>query len=174
MGSPLGLLRVLAELMVSDGGAAHRTDLPVLGVYPSDPGLIDAACRLVRLLVRPETIDALAPLIEREILYRLLNGPHGPILRHLATAGSHLDQISRDIAAIRERFNSQIRIEEIAAQARMRPVIASYGRKGNYGSNTHRISEAVAPAARTPANAGRGSNSRHRRVRGRLLEPVAV
>ncbi len=59
---------VLAELMVNDGGAAHRTDLPALGVYPSDPDLIDAACRLVRLLDRPETINALAPLIEREIL----------------------------------------------------------------------------------------------------------
>ncbi|SFS09872.1 AraC family transcriptional regulator [Sphingomonas jatrophae] len=112
---------IVADLMVAEGGAVPRTDLPVLGVYPSDPDLIDAACRLVRLLDRPETIDALAPLIEREILYRLLTGPHGPMLRHVATAGSHLNQVSRAIAAIRRRFDGQIRIEDVAAEAGMSP-----------------------------------------------------
>ncbi len=110
---------MLADLMVSEGGAVQRTDLPVLGLYPGDPDLIDAACRLVGLLDRPETIGALAPLIEREILYRLLTGPHGPMLRHVATAGSHLNQVSRAIAAIRRRFDAPIRIDEVAAEAGM-------------------------------------------------------
>jgi AraC-like DNA-binding protein len=113
--------KMLADLMLADGAAVPRTDLPVLGVYPSDPDLIDAACRLVRLLDRPETIAALAPLIEREILYRLLTGPHGPMLRHVATAGSHLNQVSRAIAAIRRGFDGPIRIEEVAAEAGMSP-----------------------------------------------------
>jgi AraC-like DNA-binding protein len=112
---------MLADLMVSHGGAAPRSDLSVLGVYPSDPDLIDAACRLVGLLDRPETIPALAPLIEREILYRLLNGPHGAMLRHLATAGSRLHQVSRAIAAIRRRFDAPIRIDDVAAEAGMSP-----------------------------------------------------
>lgn len=112
---------MLADLMVSEGGAVPRTDLPVLGVYPSDPDLIDAACRLVGLLDRPETIRALAPLIEREILYRLLTGPHGPMLRHVATVGSHLNQISRAIAAIRRRFDAPICIDDVAAEAGMSP-----------------------------------------------------
>ncbi|RZM35345.1 MAG: AraC family transcriptional regulator [Sphingomonas sp.] len=111
----------LADLIVAEGGAVSRTDLPVLGVYPSDPDLIDAACRLVGLIDRPETIAPLAPLIEREILYRLLNGPHGPMLRHVATAGSHLNQVSRAIAAIRRRFDAPIRIDEVAAEAGMSP-----------------------------------------------------
>ncbi|MCS7934150.1 AraC family transcriptional regulator [Pseudomonas aeruginosa] len=110
---------LLAELLMAEGGTSPRTDLPVLGVYPTDPDLIDAVCRFVRLLDRPETIGALAPLIEREILYRLLTGPHGPMLRHVATAGSHLNQVSRAIDAIRRRFDSQIRIEDIAAEAGM-------------------------------------------------------
>ncbi len=110
---------MLADLMVAEGGAVQRTDLPVLGIYPGDPDLIDAACRLVGLLDRPKTIAALAPLIEREILYRLLTGPHGPMLRHVATAGSHLNQVSRAIAAIRRRFDTQIRIDEVAAEAGM-------------------------------------------------------
>ncbi len=110
---------ILADLIVTEGGGSHRTDLPVLGVHPIDADLIDAACRLVGLLDRPETIRTLAPLIEREILYRLLNGPHGPMLRHVATAGSHLNQISRAIAAIRRRFDTPIRINEVAAEAGM-------------------------------------------------------
>ena len=110
---------ILADLMASEGGGVARTDLPVLGVYPGDPDLIDAACRLVGLLDRPDTIRALAPLIEREILYRLLTGPHGPMLRHIATAGSHLNQVSRAIAAIRRRFDAPIRIDDVAAEAGM-------------------------------------------------------
>ena len=110
---------ILADLMASEGGGVARTDLPVLGVYPADPDLIDAACRLVGLLDRPDTIRALAPLIETEILYRLLTGPHGPMLRHIATAGSHLNQVSRAIAAIRRRFDAPIRIDDVAAEAGM-------------------------------------------------------
>lgn len=110
---------MLADLMASEGGGMARTELPVLGVYPGDPDLIDAACRLVGLLDRPDTIRALAPLIEREILYRLLTGPHGPMLRHVATAGSHLNQVSRAIAAIRRRFDAPIRIDDVAAEAGM-------------------------------------------------------
>lgn len=110
---------MLADLMASEGGGVARTELPVLGVYPEDPDLIDAACRLVGLLDRPNTIRALAPLIEREILYRLLTGPHGPMLRHVATAGSHLNQVSRAIAAIRRRFDAPIRIDDVAAEAGM-------------------------------------------------------
>ena len=110
---------MLADLMASEAGGVVRTDLPVLGVYPGDPDLIDAACRLVGLLDRPDTIRALAPLIEREILYRLLTGPHGPMLRHVATAGSHLNQVSRAIAAIRRRFDAPIRIDDVAAEAGM-------------------------------------------------------
>jgi AraC-like DNA-binding protein len=108
----------LAELMVADAGGA-QCDLPVLAVYPSDPDLIDAASRLIRLLDQPESIPLLAPLIEREILYRLLTGPHGAMLQHLMSAGSRLNQVSRAIAAIREGFDAQLRIEEIAAAAGM-------------------------------------------------------
>ncbi|MGK6323146.1 AraC family transcriptional regulator [Sphingomonas sp. DT-51] len=112
---------ILADLMVTQGGPVERTALPVLGVYPNDADLIDAACRLIRLLDRPDTIQALAPLIEREILYRLINGPHGPMLRHVATAGSHLSQVSRAIAAIRRDFDAPIRIDEVASEAGMSP-----------------------------------------------------
>lgn len=109
----------LAELIAAEGGGMPRGDLPVLAVYPSYPDLIDAACRLVKLLDRQESIAALAPLIERELLYRLLTGPHVAMQRHIATAGNHLNQVTRAIAAIGKRFDTQIGIEDVAAEAGM-------------------------------------------------------
>lgn len=111
---------VLADLLTSEAPAV-RHDLPVLAVYPGDPDLIDAACRLVALLDRPDSITALAPLIEREILYRLLTGPHGAMLRYIASADSHLNQVTRAIAKIRGAFDTQLRVDEIAAAAGMSP-----------------------------------------------------
>jgi len=68
---------------------------------------------------RPESIATLAPLIERELLYRLLSGPHSPLLRQLSAADSHLGQISRAISTIRQGFHEQLRIDDIAASASM-------------------------------------------------------
>ncbi|TGQ11599.1 MULTISPECIES: AraC family transcriptional regulator [unclassified Mesorhizobium] len=109
----------LADLLVTERRVSSEKDVPVLAVYPSDPDLIDAACRLVKLLDRPETIDVLAPLVEREILYRLLTGPHGATLRQMGTVDSHLNQVSRAIATIRNGFQAQLRIDEIAAASGM-------------------------------------------------------
>ncbi|WP_121115693.1 AraC family transcriptional regulator [Croceibacterium ferulae] len=111
----------LADLILAEGDRAPKAELPPLAVYRSDDDLVDAACRLVRLLDRPESIAALAPLIEREILYRLLSGPHGPALRAMAVADSHLNQVSRAIATIRSGFDRQLRISEVAAAAGMSP-----------------------------------------------------
>jgi AraC-like DNA-binding protein len=114
---------LLAELILAEGAkpaiGPRAAGAMALAVYPSDPELVDAACRLVRLLDRPESIGALAPLIRREILYRLLTGPHGPTLRHMARADSHLGQVGRAIAHIRGGFERPLRIDEIAAVAGM-------------------------------------------------------
>ena len=112
-------MAALADLLVADGRGPPRNDLPVLATYPGDPDLIDAACRLVKLLDQPESIATLAPLIEREILYRLLTGPHSAMLRHMASGDSHLVQVSRAIATIRKGFRARLRIDEIAAAAGM-------------------------------------------------------
>ncbi|RWB73456.1 MAG: AraC family transcriptional regulator [Mesorhizobium sp.] len=109
----------LADLLVTEQRVSSEKDLPVLAVYPSDPDLIDAVCRLVKLLDRPGTIDVLAPLVEREILYRLLTGPHGATLRQMGTVDSHLNQVSRAVATIRSGFHTQLRIDEIAAASGM-------------------------------------------------------
>ena len=112
---------VLADLILEEGARAPKADLPALAVYRSDDELVDAACRLMRLLDQPDSIAALAPLIEREILYRLLKDPHGPALRYLAVADSHLNQVSRAIATIRTGFDRPLRIGDIATASGMSP-----------------------------------------------------
>ncbi len=90
-----------------------------LGVNPLEGDLLDPLLRLLRLLDRPQDIAVLAPLVEREILYRLLCGPRGETLRQLARPDSRLSQISRAIEAIRRRYDQPLRIEELARLAHM-------------------------------------------------------
>ena len=79
----------------------------------------NAVCRLAELLDRPGSITTLAPLIQREVLYRLLHGPHGSLLRQMSAADNHLSQISRAIATIRQSFHERLRIDDIAEAAGM-------------------------------------------------------
>ncbi len=113
-------IAALTELVMAERGTAQPpAQAPLLAVYPGDPDLVDAACRLVRLLDRPESIATLAPLIERELLYRLLNGPHGAILRAIAAPDGHLGQVGRAITLIRGGFDRKLTIGEIASAAGM-------------------------------------------------------
>lgn len=83
------------------------------------PALLDAVVRLARLLDEPRDIDALAPLTTREILYRLLTGPGGNVIRHMAQADSRLSQVARAIVWIRTHFREACRIEDAAEVAGM-------------------------------------------------------
>ncbi|MDX2234425.1 MAG: AraC family transcriptional regulator [Hyphomonadaceae bacterium] len=83
------------------------------------PALLDCVVRLVGLLDSPDDIDALAPLITREILYRLLTGPDGGVIRSMTQADSRLNQIARAILWIREHFREAYRIKDAADVAHM-------------------------------------------------------
>ncbi len=69
-----------------------------LAVNQASPELLDAALRLLRLLDRPDDIPAMAPLIEQEILYRLLSGSDGPRLLQIAMAESQSNKVARAVA----------------------------------------------------------------------------
>ncbi len=95
-------------------------------VNPVTPELLDAWLRLLRLLDTPGDIAALAPLCEQEILYRLLQGPQGAVLRQITRADSRLSRVRRAIALIRARYDQPIRMETLADHAGMSP--ASFNR----------------------------------------------
>ena len=67
----------------------------------------------------PNKIPLITPLIQREIIIRLLDGEHGSMLQHLATVGSQSHQISQVIAWMKLNYINSISINELAAKAHM-------------------------------------------------------
>jgi AraC-like DNA-binding protein len=110
-----------AMLLDMPQSADDGKPLAGLAVSPLTADLLDPVLRLLRLLDRPRDIAMLAPLVEREILYRLLLGPQGAMLRQIALADSRLSQISRAIKWIKENYERPFRIEALAAVASMSP-----------------------------------------------------
>lgn len=111
------LLAALLSEMPSAGAAQAASK--AMAVTPLDADLLDPLLRLLRLLDRPADIPVMAPLIEREILYRLLLGPRGEMLRQFALPSSQLSQVGAAINVIRQRYVENLRIEELARAAGM-------------------------------------------------------
>src|SRR6267142_530022 len=123
----LGLgLKLKPELIASillETSSTDRGMVEHLGMYVSEAPaeLLDAVVRLVRLLERPADIPVLRPLIERELVWRLLNGEQGGTVRQIGLADSRLSRIRRAIRAIRDRYAEPIDIEELAQLVAMSP-----------------------------------------------------
>ena len=83
--------------------------------------LLTALQRLIDLLAEPKDIPILAPIIQREIFYRLLVGDQGARLRQMAAAGSQSHQIARTIHWLKDNFTLPLRIDDLAGQANMSP-----------------------------------------------------
>ncbi|ALM86579.1 AraC family transcriptional regulator [Bordetella sp. N] len=88
-------------------------------VHPLGTPMLDAVLRLVRLLDTPEEIAILAPLIKREILYRLLVNGQGLALRQTALQDSHTQRIARSIEQMRNGYDQPLRVDEMARDAHM-------------------------------------------------------
>jgi AraC-like DNA-binding protein len=113
----IGALMLEAEV----AGLANDAPGPALSLSSVTPELLDAAVRLVRLLGAPRDIPVIAPLAEREILYRLLRGEQAAQLRQIAFAESRLQQINRAIGWIKRNYREPFSIDKVAAEARMSP-----------------------------------------------------
>ncbi len=87
--------------------------------YPLNDDLLDAWRRMMRLLDRPVEIPVLAAMLEREIIFRLLQGPQGEKLRLLARTDGHLCQIRRAISWIRAHYHQPIQVGHLAELAHM-------------------------------------------------------
>jgi AraC-like DNA-binding protein len=115
--------QALAELLLD--GAAPAVPAPEadagLQVGPVTAPLLDAALRLLRLLDEPQDLKALAPLLRREILYRVLTGPLGTRLRALAQSDGVARRLNRVIERLTRRFDEPLSIDELAALAHMSP-----------------------------------------------------
>lgn len=113
----------IAELLIDVGGVGLGASEADASISVSDltPELVDAAARLVRLLASPDDIRVLAPMVKREILYRVLQTDQATRLQQIAVAESRLQQVNRAIGWIKANYRDSFAIEAVAAQARMSP-----------------------------------------------------
>lgn len=111
---------VLAELLSSLPNPAASPHGPrAFSVAAVTPELLDAWVRMLRLMDHPGDIPALAPAFEREILYRVLQGPMGWMLRDVATPDTALARIHKVIRRIRRDFALPLAVEDLADDAAM-------------------------------------------------------
>ena len=112
---------LVGSVMVEAGHPAPRdhTAVQAIDVSPLDVGLLDAVVRLVRLLDSPTEARFLAPLVIREIVYRLLMGEQGGRLHHVAALGGSTHRIVEAIERLRKDFDQPLRIEDIARELGM-------------------------------------------------------
>jgi AraC-like DNA-binding protein len=84
-----------------------------------DTTLLDAVIRLIRLLETPKDIPMLAPLIRREILYRLLRGQQGHRLYEIAITNCQTHRVTQAIKWLNEHFQQPLRIDELAKEVNL-------------------------------------------------------
>jgi AraC-like DNA-binding protein len=111
---------LVASVMVEAGRPAPKgKPATAIEVSHLDAGLVDAVLRLVRLLDTPTDARFLAPLVRREIVYRLLAGDQGDRVRQIAVLGGDTNRIAKAIARLRNDFDQPLRIEDIARELGM-------------------------------------------------------
>jgi len=82
-------------------------------INPMTASLCDTLFRLLSLLDTPEDIPILGLMLERELLYRLLQGPQGRLLRQIAQPDGALSRIRRAVGWIRDNYRIRLRIEAL-------------------------------------------------------------
>lgn len=114
---PMQLCEMVAQMNFSS--AKKENSVRGLFVSNADPTLLDCALRLIKLLDTPQDIPMLAPMIIRELYYRLLIGEQSEAVRQIATSGSSMQRIAEAIKRIKSKFTQPMRVEDLAKQVRM-------------------------------------------------------
>jgi AraC-like DNA-binding protein len=121
---PHQIVEVLSDSDIRTG--QKKNAKRAMFVSKVEPALLDAVMRLTRLLDNPQHIPVLAPLFTKEILYWILQGPHGESLKQMAIKGSNGDRIREVIEHIIKNYDTSFKIEELAELANMS--VASFHR----------------------------------------------
>ncbi|UDF05599.1 AraC family transcriptional regulator [Asticcacaulis sp. AND118] len=112
---------LVADLLLEHGPADAPDACAALEVQSLPTDLIDPLMRLLALCDQPRDRPVLAPLIRREIVWRLLNSPLGRNLRQIGFADTRLSRIGRTIAHIRDHYDAPLNVPSLAALAGMSP-----------------------------------------------------
>jgi AraC-like DNA-binding protein len=114
-------IQEVSQLLVDSNFPHHRAQQSGHGMATSEITLplLTAFQRLIDLLDEEHDIPILAPIIQKEIIYLLLVGEQGARLRQIASAGSQSQHIAGAIKWLKNNFTQQLRIDDLASQARM-------------------------------------------------------
>ncbi|UXL36404.1 AraC family transcriptional regulator [Pseudomonas fragi] len=105
---------ILAQLAVTIPAVSESEQKGMgITINPMTRSLRDTLLRLLSLLDTPADIPVLGPMVERELLYRLLQGPQGRLLRQIAQPDGALGSIRRAVAWIRDNYSVRLRIEAL-------------------------------------------------------------
>jgi AraC-like DNA-binding protein len=104
-----------SDIQIMKGDAITKA----MNVSSIDADLFDAVVRLVRLVEMPGQRKVLASLIIKEIIYRLLSGGQGARLSHILALGGDTRRMSKAIGHLREHFDEQLKMEDIARELGM-------------------------------------------------------
>ena len=116
----LSLDRPLVAEVLSEMPDRQKASEPFgLAVRPHEEEVLAAVARLLGLLDRPADVSIMAPLIGREIVYRLLQGGFGAVLAGFAGGDTHLSRIGRATAWIKDNYDEPLRVADLAALAGM-------------------------------------------------------
>lgn len=111
---------VVASMLMESGIETKKSaSVKAMDVSSIDADLLDAVVRLARLLDTPNEMKILAPLIIREIIYRLLKGEQGARLGHLLASTGDTKRISEAIRQLRENLDQPLVIENMAREVGM-------------------------------------------------------
>jgi AraC-like DNA-binding protein len=163
--------------------SAPPPEQPVMGFHigPVSRAVLEAWDHLLALLDTPEDIPLLAASRERELMYRLLQSPHGPLLRQITREEGRLAQVRRAIDWMRQHFEEPVAIETVAGIAGMS--VSSFNRHFRAATATsplqylktlrlqaaRRLLAAGTDATRTAYAVGYESPSQFSREYGRLF-----
>lgn len=119
IGIPLDPVTITDLMLETGTPAAETAPVRALAVNRMDEGLTDAVGRLIGLLDRPTDVPVMAPMIRREILWRLLAGDAGEMIRQIGSQDGRLARVQRVIRRLREHYADPIRIADLADLAGM-------------------------------------------------------
>ena len=111
--------KILSEVIDNLPDDSSSTVARGFSVCPMTNELFDAWVRMLRLIERPNEISALAPLYEREILFRVLQGPQGWLLREISNKNSAISKMRKAIKWIKQHFKEDFKVDDLASYAGM-------------------------------------------------------
>lgn len=112
---------VVASVMMESGIEIKKnaSQVKAMNVSPVDAELLDAVVKLAGLFGKPDELKFLAPLVEREIIFRLLKGEQGQRLSYLLSNDGNTHRISKAVKTLSENIDKPLEIENLARELGM-------------------------------------------------------